>query len=137
MKTFKKLRLLSYLVLGLSVLTFSCKKDKDAPIGIIGTSVGTYDYTGDNIPFSLSLTVNADNTVQAIIFNAASQLNVNGSGTYTLSASNIFDAAITTAGVFQPLSFTGTFNPSTGTMVGTWGYSPSKTNGGTWTTTKQ
>ena len=137
MKTLKNLTLLSCLVLGLSLLTFSCKKDKAAPISIIGTSVGNYDYTGDNIPFYVSFTLNADNTLQAIIYNAASLQNVNGSGTYSLTANNTFDASVTTGGVFQPLSFTGTFNSTTGIIEGTWGYTPSKTNGGMWTMTKQ
>jgi hypothetical protein len=62
---------------------------------------------------------------------------VNGIGTYSLTANNTFDASVTTGGVFQPLSFTGTFNSTTGIIAGTWGYTPSKTSGGTWTTTKQ
>ena len=138
MKNFKTILIYSFLILGLAILNFSCKKKTDTPINNVGSYVGTYDFTGDNIPFSISFNLKADNTVDVIAFNSATQQNVNGSGTYTLSANNTFEASITTTGnVISAQSFTGTFDPTTNKLTGTWGFTPSKTNGGTWVLTKQ
>ena len=138
MKNFKFILTFTYLVLGLAILIFSCKKKNDTPITYVGTSVGTYDFTSDAIPFYLSFNLKVDNTVDVIAFNSASQQNVTGSGIYTLSANKAFDASITTTGnIISAQSFTGTFDPASGKLSGTWGFTPSKTNGGTWTMTKQ
>jgi hypothetical protein len=134
MKTLKKLTLLSCLVLGLSMLTFSCKEDTPAPLKTLdGKFVGTYKVTGDPTDYYLSFSFNADKT---FIIYEESNLAV-GVGSWVLTGDVLtgeffFDS--------NPSSFTFTaiFNPKTGVITsGSWGIQPNVTGIATFTMTKQ
>lgn len=133
MKTLKNLTLLSFLVLGLSLLTFSCKKDSPAPKNDL--YVGEFLVTGSPNTYPISFELHPDHTLVA--FNNPLDLTLaTGSGSYTIT-NNILEAQVSypsEPGVSY--LFTATFT-GTAFTSGTWGTSPSFTDGGTWTMTKQ
>ncbi len=135
MKTLKKLTLLSCLVLGLSMLTFSCKEDTPAPLKTLdGKFVGTYKVTGDPTDYYLSFTFNADKT---FIIYEESNLAV-GVGSWVLTGDVLtgeffFDSNPNTA-----YTFTAIFNPKTGVISsGSWNFQPNVAGIATFTMTKQ
>jgi hypothetical protein len=130
MKTLKKLTLLSCLVLGLSMLTFSCKKDKIYTIE--GKWEGTF-YLNGNAPPYFAFQVKSGGTLD-VMNNAADKNQITATGTWTV-VNGVFTTDIDWNGLNT--SFTSPFNAKSATLSGTWGYTPSTTDGGTWTMTKQ
>jgi hypothetical protein len=131
MKTLKNFTLLSCLVLGLSLLTFSCKKDKAASLITLDTSFfGNFTVTGGPETYPIAFTFYKDNTLIVFTDRANSQ-NATGTGTYTIT-NNVLKAEISIdaePGVIY--LFTATFT-NTAFTNGTWGTSPSYTDGGEW-----
>lgn len=133
MKTLKNLTLLSCLVLGLSLLTFSCKKDK--AVAKPDLYKGVFTVSGGATTYPIAFELHKDNTLVA--FNLPYDLTIaTGSGSYTIT-NNILEAQVS-YDVEPGVSylFTATFT-GTAFTSGTWGTSPSFTDGGTWTMTKQ
>ena len=131
MKTLKKLTLLSCLVLGLSILTFSCKKDKPVPKQVPDIYQGVFLVIGDASTFyPLKFELSTDGTGTLISYdNPADLIMQTGSGSYTL-INGVFNADIVnndepgvhylfTGNVFDNIS-----------LLGSWGTAPSNTNGG-------
>lgn len=67
--------------------------------------------------------------------NPANKSQITASGTWTLTSGQ-FDT-ILDYGSGTNTSFTSPFNGKSDKLTGTWGDTPNKTNGGTWTMTKQ
>lgn len=135
MKTLKNLTLLCCLFFGLSLLTFSCKKDTPAPLKTLdGKFVGNYKVTGDPTDYYLSFDFKADKT---LIIYEESNLAV-GVGSWVLTGDVItgeffFDLNPNTA-----YTFTAIFNSKTGVITsGSWGFQPNKAGIATFTMTKQ
>jgi len=138
MKTLKKLTLLSCLVLGLSMLTFSCKKDKPVPKQVPDIYQGNFLVNGDASTFyPLKFELSTDGTGTLIAYNNPADLTIQtGSGSYTL-INGVFNADIVynddpgvnylfTGSVFNNIS-----------LAGSWGTAPSNTNGGDFILEKQ
>ncbi len=134
MKTLKKLTLLSCLVLGLSFLTFSCKKDTSAPLKTLdGKFVGNYKVTGDPTNYYLSFSFYADKTLKIYDEN---NLMV-GAGTWLLTG-DVLTGEFAYTGNQTQFSFTSIFDTKTGIVSsGTWGFNPNVTGLATFTMTKQ
>ena len=131
MKTLKKLTLLSFLVLGLSLLTFSCKKDTPAKVITLDTKFfGDFTVTGGPETYPIAFTFYKNNTLA--VFNSPVDLQIQtGTGTYTIT-NNIIKAEVNfDAEPGITYLFTAKFS-DTAFTDGTWGTSPSYTDGGTW-----
>ena len=135
MKTLKKLTLLSCLVLGLSLLTFSCKKDTPAPLKTLdGKFVGTYKVTGDATDYYLAFNFNANKT-----FTIYEQSNLAvGVGSWVLTGDVLTGEFFFDSNPNTTFAFTALFNPKTGEITsGSWGIQPNITGFATFTMTKQ
>lgn len=130
MKTLKFSSYVVLLILGLSTILSSCKKDKIYPIE--GNWVGTYNNGATD--YYLAFTINPGGTLD-VMDNPANKSQITASGTWTLTSGQ-FDT-ILDYGSGTLTSFTSPFNGKSATLTGTWGDTPNKTNGGTWTMTKQ
>jgi hypothetical protein len=135
MKTLKNLTLLSCLVLGLSLFTFSCKEDTPAPLKTLeGKFVGNYKVTGDPTDYYLSFSFNADKT---FIVYEESNLAV-GVGSWVLTGDVLTGEFIFDSNPLTTFTFTAIFNPKTGEITsGTWGIQPNVTGIATFTMSKQ
>lgn len=133
MKNFKSIFAFSFLVLGLSIANFSCKKD--SIVHQTQLYIGGFQLSGSQVVYPLNFELHDDGTLVA--FNNPADLTVpSGSGTYIIFNS-LFVAEVTyTLEPGKKFSFLADCT-STQFINGTWGTSPSKINGGTWTMTKQ
>ena len=134
MKTLKKLTLLSCLVLGLSLLTISCKKDTPAPLKTLdGKFVGHSNVPLDPTNYFLSFSFNADKTLTIYDENNL----MAGVGTWTLNG-DVLTGDLTFTGSPSQFSFTSIFDAKTGIIAsGTWGFKPNTAGLATFTMTKQ
>jgi len=130
MKTLKFSSYVVLLMIGLSTILSSCKKDKVYPIE--GNWVGTYNNGATD--YYLAFTIKPGGTLD-VMDNPANKSQITASGTWTVSSGQ-FDT-ILDYGSGTLTSFTSPFNGKSATLTGTWGDTPNKTNGGTWTMTKQ
>jgi hypothetical protein len=121
----------------LSFLLFaSCKKDKAAielsKAEIAGVYAGKYG-TGDNTPASFySFQVKEDGTMHEL--NSSGQ--IIGTGAWTITGTSFRASYHYT---FPSTSFfvaSGTYDPATKKLTGTWGYGSNDSNGGKWHMTK-
>jgi hypothetical protein len=135
MKSFKKLTLLSCLVFGLSLLTFSCKKDKAAPlIPLEGKFLGNFKITGDPTENYMSFSFNSDNTL--IVYTEDNY--GAGAGTWLLTGDVLTGEFFYDTTPGTKFTFTAIYNPKTGEIVsGTWGFKPNVAGAATFTMTKQ
>ena len=131
MKTLKKLTLLSCLVLGLSLFTFSCKKDKIYPIE--GNWVGTYKVA--NTDTFVAFTIKKGGTLD-IMDDPNNKSQITSTGTWTVTNGQ-FDA-ILDFGSGPITTFTAPYdqNNDIKIMTGTWNSIPPGI-ANTWTMTKQ
>lgn len=119
------------------VLTFSsCKKDADKPAAaaVEGLYVGKYGFGIDTPDQDYKLNIKAGGIIQEIGINSGA---ITGEGTWQLNG-NVFTAKYTM--VFSPFnkySISGTVNPSTGKLTGTWGGETDPTDGGKLDMTRQ
>ena len=135
MKTLKKLTLLSCLVFGLSLLTFSCKKDTPAPLKTIdGKFVGYSKLTNDPTEYYLNFVFSADGTLTR-----SDDPNLVGDylGTWVLNGNTVTGEFYFAANPNTKFSFTGSFDAKTGIINGSWGLKPNVTGLSTFTVTKQ
>jgi hypothetical protein len=135
MKTLKNLTLLSCLVLGLSLLTFSCKKDTTTPLKTLdGKFVGTYKVTGDATDYYLAFNFNVNKT-----FTIYEQSNLAvGTGSWVLTGDVLTGEFFFDSNPNTTFAFTAVFNPKTGEITsGSWGIQPNITGFATFTMTKQ
>ncbi|MEP7263286.1 MAG: hypothetical protein ABI772_02245 [Bacteroidota bacterium] len=122
----------------------SCKKDEDTkpseggtvPVidhTIAGKWVGKYGYGNDNPDIYYCFQINANGTLKELHSDGVQS----GTGTWTLTTTTF--SAYTQ--FLPPLStacrVNGTLNESTMRITGTWGYSPSVSNGGKFYLQKQ
>jgi hypothetical protein len=135
MKTLKNLTLLSCLVLGLSLLTFSCKKDSTTPLKTLdGKFVGTYKVTGDATDYYLAFSFNAN---KSFIIYEQSNLAV-GTGSWLLTGDVLTGEFFFDSNPNTKFTFTAIFNSKTGEITsGSWGIKPNVTGFATFTMTKQ
>ena len=135
MKTLKKLTLLSCLVLGLSLITFSCKKDKAAPLKTLdGKFLGHFQITGDPTENYMSFSFNTDKT---LIVYTEDNFGA-GAGSWSLAGDVITGEFFYDTTPGTKFTFTATFNPKTGEIAnGSWGFKPNVTGAATFTMTKQ
>jgi len=129
MKTLKFSSYVVLLMIGLSTIPSSCKKDKVYPIE--GNWVGTYNNGTD---YFMAFTIKPGGTLD-VMDNPANKSQITATGTWTLTSGQ-FDA-ILDYGSGTNTSFTSPFNGNSDKLTGTWGTTPSTTDGGTWTMTKQ
>jgi hypothetical protein len=135
MKSFKKLTLLSCLVFGLSLLTFSCKKDTPAPlITFEGKFLGNFKITGDPTENYMSFSFNSDNTL--IVY---TQDNYGaGAGSWSLTGDVLTGEFFYDSTPVTKFTFTAIYNPKTGEIAsGSWGFKPNVAGAATFTMTKQ
>ena len=127
-------------MLALTVLLGGCSDSNDPDADpAIGTWVGTYGSGAATGPYDYTFTFLANGTMQAIDglppFDAASD----AVGTWTRTGSVVTGTYQYPAG--DQFSFTGTLSATTGaagsTLTGTWGSTPSTTDGGGFVVTKQ
>ncbi len=129
MKTLKFSSYVVLLILGLSTILSSCKKDKVYPIE--GNWVGTYNNGTD---YYTAFIIKAGGTLD-VMDNAANKSQITATGTWTV-VNGVFTTIID-YGTGTNTSFTSPFNGKSDKLTGTWGTTPSTTDGGTWTMTKQ
>ena len=135
MKTLKNLTLLSCLVLGLTLLTFSCKKDTAVPLKTLdGKFVGYSKLTNDPTEYYLNFVFNANGTLTR-----SDDPNIAGDyvGTWALNGNTVSGEFYYGANPNVIFSFTGTFDAKTGILNGSWGIKPNVTGLSTFTVTKQ
>jgi len=122
---------LALVALVVTAVFAACKKDHDQSIksnpAMQGVYVGKYGF-GAGAPdedFKFAIKANG-------VFQELSVINGNptGTGTYTISANTITATYTMLWSPFNKYSVTGTFNPSTGKIVGTWGYDNNLADGG-------
>jgi len=118
------------LLICLSIGFISCKKDKVYPIE--GNWVGTYNNGATD--YYMAFTINKGGTLD-VMDDAANKSQITATGTWTV-INGQFDT-ILDYGSGTLTSFTSPFNGKSDKLTGTWGDTPNKTNGGTWTMTKQ
>jgi hypothetical protein len=128
MKTLKFSSYVLVLIIGLSTILSSCKKDKVYPIE--GNWVGTYNNGTD---YYMAFTIKNGGTLD-VMDNPANKSQITASGTWTLTSGQ-FDTVLD-YGTGTNTSFTSPFNGKSDKLTGTWGTTPSTTDGGTWTMTK-
>ena len=121
---------LLFLLLGLAISVTSCKKDKIYTIQ--GNWVGTYNNGPADYYFALN--IKSGGTLD-VMDNAANKSLITATGTWTV-VNGVF-TTIVDYGSGTNASFTAPFNSKSATLTGTWGTTPSTTDGGTWTMTKQ
>ena len=129
MKTLKFSSYVVLLILGLSTILSSCKKDKVYPIE--GNWVGTYNNGTD---YYTAFIIKAGGTLD-VMDNAANKSQITATGTWTV-VNGVF-TTIVDYGTGINTSFTAPFYSKSATLTGTWGTTPSTTDGGTWTMIKQ
>ena len=121
---------LLFLLLGLASSVSSCKKDKIYTIqgkweGVVNNGTADYYY---------ALNVKSGGTLD-VMDNAANKSQITATGTWTV-VNGVF-STIVDYGSGTNVSLTSPFNSKSATLTGTWGNTPSTTDGGTWTMTKQ
>jgi len=130
MKNLKSILAFTVLLAIVVILQSSCKKDKIYTIE--GKWEGTF-YLNGNAPPYFALQVKSGGTLD-VMDNAADKNQITATGTWTV-VNGVFTTDIDWNGLHT--SFTSPFNGKSATLSGTWGFTPSTTDGGTWSVTKQ
>ncbi|HEV8285433.1 MAG TPA: hypothetical protein VGQ09_14045 [Chitinophagaceae bacterium] len=115
----------------------ACKKDHDqksSSASVEGVYAGKYGFGTDTPTESFKFAVKPNGVFQELSVNNG---NPTGQGTYTLNGNTITATYNMLWSPYNQYSVKGTFDPSTGKMVGTWGYDNNPADGGKMDMTKQ
>jgi hypothetical protein len=109
----------------------ACKKDHDqstqANPAMQGVYAGKYGFGSETPDDDFKFTIKANGVFQELSVNNG---NPTGQGTYTINGNTITATYNMLWAPFNKYSITGTFNPSTGKIIGTWGYDNNPADGG-------
>ena len=126
------------IALCISAAFISCKKDHDQSTNsnpaIQGIYSGKFGYGNDTPAEEFKFAIKANNVFQELSVNNG---NPTGQGTYTLNGNSFTATYNMLFSPFNQYSVSGTFNPSTGKITGTWGYDNNPSDGGKIDMTKQ
>jgi hypothetical protein len=109
----------------------ACKKDHDKSTQsnptMQGVYAGKFGYGVDTPDEDFKFAIKANGVFQELSVNNG---NATGQGTYTMNGNSFTATYNMLWAPYNKYSVAGTFNPSTGKIVGTWGYDNSTTDGG-------
>lgn len=109
----------------------ACKKDHDQSTQsnptMQGVYAGKFGYGVDTPDEDFKFAIKANGVFQELSVNNG---NATGQGTYTMNGNSFTATYNMLWAPYNKYSVAGTFNPSTGKIVGTWGYDNSTTDGG-------
>lgn len=123
----------------LSTAIFSCKKDDNdnftspSNTAIEGKWVGKYGYQNEAPSIYYCLNVKPGGIIEELNSSGVSKCI---SGTWSLNGNTFTAKYQWKAPLNTTFSVVATFDPSTGKLVGTWGYDNNATNGGKWENSK-
>ena len=126
------MKILKIAVLALFITTvfLACKKDHDQPISnaaIEGVYSGKFGYDNGTPDEDFKFAVKPNGIFQELSVNSG---NPTGQGTYTLNGNTLKATYKMLFSPYNKYSVSGTFNPSTGKITGTWGYADNASDGG-------
>ena len=130
-------------ILMLSILVFSsCSKENEAPKNppssssetIEGNYTGKYGFDNETPENDQKYKINSGGVFQEIGIQSGS---VVGLGVWNLSGTTFIASYTMTFSPYSKYSVSGTFNPATGKLVGTWGVDDDPTSGGKIDMTRQ
>ena len=115
------------MVVIVSAISFaSCKKDKaETNNNIVGTWQGQWGNGGNDPQYFIKFEIKSNGEISRI----NEQGEVIANGTWTLNGVQ-FDCTYTQMSDGQTHKIGGLYTDFDGVIIGTWGFSPSKTNGG-------
>jgi hypothetical protein len=129
----------SVLVLFMSAIFFSCKKDSEnivAPVpaaGISGDWVGKYGFGTETPGIYFRFSIQANGVIDELNSSGSSK----GGGSWSLNGTSFTASYQWKAPYYTKYKVAATYNEVTHKLSGTWGYDNSATNGGLWEQTKQ
>ena len=131
----KKVKL-AILALAMATGFVACNKDSEdaVPSPIEGTYVGKYGYDNDTPDINFKFVVAPGGIFQEIGHLSG---NINGQGTWSVNGNTLTATYTMLFSPFNKYSVTGTYDPATKKMNGTWGYDNNTTDGGKMEMTKQ
>lgn len=114
----------------------ACNKDSDdvAPSPVEGTYVGKYGFGNDTPDLDFIFNVSPSGIFQEI---SATTGNVKGQGTWTVNGNTLSATYTMLFTPYSKYSVTGTYDPATQKMTGTWGYDNNASDGGKMDMAKQ
>lgn len=131
------MKLLNFTIISILALTFaSCNKDSDsspAPVpnvSLQGVYDGKYGFNNEAPTADYTLNFKSNGTIQEI---GQSSGNPTGEGTYSLKGNHL---SATYKMLFEPYNdyfIEATYDVTTNTIIGTWGYEAGGTDGGKFT----
>lgn len=125
-------------ILALAIATgfVACNKDSDdvTPSPVEGTYVGKYGFGNDTPDLDFIFKVSPGGIFQEI---SASTGNVKGQGTWSVNGNTLTATYTMLFSPYNKYSVSGTYDPATQKMTGTWGYDNNVTDGGKMEMAKQ
>ena len=115
----------------------ACNKDSNddvVPAPVEGTYVGKYGFGTDNPDLDYKFKVSPGGVFQEISITSG---NATGQGTWSVNGNTLTATYTMLFSPFNKYSVSGTYDPATQKMTGTWGYDTSATDGGKMDMAKQ
>lgn len=131
----KKVKM-AILALAMATGFVACNKDSDEVTSshVEGTYVGKYGFGNDAPDLDFIFKVSPNGVFQEI---SASTGNVKGQGTWSVNGNTLTAMYTMLFSPYSKYSVSGTYDPATQKMTGTWGYDNNATDGGKMEMAKQ